>query len=481
MSAARDRLQEIFALLLGWERRKRREGALVSIACTAVTLALVLVPFHVYSPIPALRWFMPLLFVIGIAPWFFHRRRWRHRDATQALVKLDKTLNSAERATTAWDLAGRAERDAAAELVYKQAHERLSAVDVRGLFPRSWGWQGYALLPLILAWCGLLWFDIDQTFFVQQSSVPSALARQLRQFSQELQEKAKSEGLPESFKAGQELEKMARKNIEAKTGDDQFREEVAGVAKDIAAANQARAGDPSTVSGESQQGLQDLRAELGAARDLLNLPDAVDGRQELPKSWMDRLASLPQLRRQLDKAPQSGQGFGRQELKSFLDRLDDQATHELDRRALLDAQKFLEQMMQSGRGNRREGDMRTAGQGERESAGEGTREDHRSNLPGKEPGKTEHGYNSLPEFRGGAQTQVKGSLGDGDSSGVGFKGNPTASKSRLEQQEVVANYRRQAEQELNSERVPAALKTTIRNYFLSLAGEEERLRVVPNN
>jgi hypothetical protein len=43
----------------------------------------------------------------------------------------------------------------------------------------------------------------------------------------------------------------------------------------------------------------------------------------------------------------------------------------------------------------------------------------------------------------------------------------------LEEQNVVANYRRQAEQELHSERVPEALKTTIRNYFLSL-GQEQR-------
>jgi len=33
---------------------------------------------------------------------------------------------------------------------------------------------------------------------------------------------------------------------------------------------------------------------------------------------------------------------------------------------------------------------------------------------------------------------------------------------------VIATYRRQAEQELDSERVPEALKETIRRYFLSL-------------
>ena len=49
-----------------------------------------------------------------------------------------------------------------------------------------------------------------------------------------------------------------------------------------------------------------------------------------------------------------------------------------------------------------------------------------------------------------------------------FKGKPTPGKSALAPQEVVANYRRQAEQELNSEKVPAALKETVRKYFLSL-------------
>jgi hypothetical protein len=49
-----------------------------------------------------------------------------------------------------------------------------------------------------------------------------------------------------------------------------------------------------------------------------------------------------------------------------------------------------------------------------------------------------------------------------------LKGNPTAGKSAVVDSEVVASYRRQAEQELNSERVPEDLKEMIKNYFLSL-------------
>jgi hypothetical protein len=187
---------------------------------------------------------------------------------------------------------------------------------------------------------------------------------------------------------------------------------------------------------------------------------------------MDRLASMPQLKKQLDKQQQAGPGFGQNQLKSFLDRLDQQATGALDRRALIDAQKFLEQMMKSGQGQKTDSQTQMAGRDEQDSAGDGVREKNNSNLPGKEPGNKADGVNSLPEFRGGAQTQVKGLLGEGESSGVVFKGKPTTGKSVLGQEAVVANYRRQAEQELNSERVPEALKETIRNYFLSLENSE---------
>jgi hypothetical protein len=49
-----------------------------------------------------------------------------------------------------------------------------------------------------------------------------------------------------------------------------------------------------------------------------------------------------------------------------------------------------------------------------------------------------------------------------------LKGKPSAGKTEVPEEEVIARYRRQAEQELDSERVPEALKETIRRYFLSL-------------
>ncbi|HLN86151.1 MAG TPA: hypothetical protein VK200_06800, partial [Candidatus Limnocylindrales bacterium] len=126
MSAARDSLQAQFAVLLAWERRKRLEQTALIMTGVALALAIVLLPLPGYFPIRGLRWFMPLLLIVLIAPWFFHRWRWRQEDATRSLVNLDKTLNLAERATTAWELFGLEATSAVHELVFKQAQERLN-------------------------------------------------------------------------------------------------------------------------------------------------------------------------------------------------------------------------------------------------------------------------------------------------------------------------------------------------------------------
>ena len=476
MSAARESLRGKFASLLAWERHKRREQNALMMAGIALALAILLLPLPGYIPLDGLRWAMPLLLMLLIAPWFFRYRRWRETDAARTLVEVDKSMNLAERATTAWELAALESASAVEELVFQQADEKLRGLDARRQFPRQWPWQSYAAGPLLVLWLALLWFEVDRSLVGEQLGAPPSLAHQIGEFSRELQEKAKSEGLKDSLKAGQELAKLARENLAAKRSEEQLKKELAAMAKKLEAAAKAGAENNSLTAGESQQSLQDLKAELEAARDLLNFPDADKGSPALPQEWMERLASLPQLKRQLEKGPQAGAGAGPNEMKSFLDRLERQATGELDRRTLLDAQQYLEQMTKSGQARRNENDPRMAARGEPDGKDDGgAKEKNHSNLPGKEPGKKDDSAQSLPEFRGGAPTQVKGSLGAGDSSAVGFKGKPTPGKSLVGQQAAAANYRRQAEQDLNSERVPEALKETIRNYFLSLErGEAPR-------
>src|SRR5258706_7092035 len=97
---------------------------------------------------------------------------------------------------------------------------------------------------------------------------------------------------------------------------------------------------------------------------------------------MDRLASLPQIKRRFDREQPNGSGSGQNELKAFLDRLERQATGELDRRTLLDAQQFLEQMMQ-GAGRKDQNNMQTAGPGEHESPGDCRPGKRLTNPPGQ--------------------------------------------------------------------------------------------------
>ena len=469
MSSEADSLQKKLADLLSWERRKRREQILAALLCYALLAALLTLPFHGFMQTVINRWFIPVSFFGLMAPFFLVRGRWRSSDSARALARVDKTLRLDERALTAWELLERKETRAAALLVVKQAGDKLNDLNPKTLFPRTWNWQAYCALPLLFLWLGLLWFDIGLRFDSGlQLTAPQTVAQKVREFARELQEKAKNERLGESMRLGRELEQVAQKGIETKSGDEKFKAELAGVQKRIATMEKPVSEQQPLSAAESEQNLRDLKAELEAARDLLNLADAAKGAQELGKQWLDQLATLPQLKQQLEREGQAGQNLSQNDLKSFLDRLEKQATDELDRRTLLDAQQFLEQLVKQGQGETGENDVRVAGQGERDTSDDGERTKNKSNSPGKEAGKREADSQSLPEFQPGAAAHVKGLLGEGSSSGLVFKAKPSARKSEVSQDEVIASYRRQAEAELNTERVPEGLKEMIKNYFLSL-------------
>lgn len=476
MSFEAEILQRKLSELLNWERRKRYEQILATLLCYSLLAGLLALPLHGLLPAGVSRWFIPVPFFVLLAPFMFLRRCWRREDSARALVRVDKALRFDERTVTAWELLERNETRAAALLVLKEAEEKLKTLDPRALFRRRWGWQAYLVFPLLFLWFGLLWFEFDTQFAAGlQPSAPKTLAQKLREFSRELQEKAKSEGLRESLQVGRELEKMAQKGIDAKTGDQRFKDELAGMRKRIGAVGKAAAEQPSFSAAESEQNLKELKAELDAARDLINFPDADQGMGELGQQWLDRLETLPQLKKQFYKEGQAAQRLSQNALKSLLDRLERQVSGELDRRTLLEAQQFLEQLMNQGQGEKGESHVRIAGKGEPDLRDEGARTKSQSQLPGKEPGKREEGFQPAPEFPAGAATHLKGWLGEGNSSGVVLKGKPLAGKSEISQQEVITSYRRQAEAELNTERVPAGLKETIKNYFLSLGmGEEQK-------
>jgi hypothetical protein len=249
--------------------------------------------------------------------------------------------------------------------------------------------------------------------------------------------------------------------MESKTADEQFKTELAGMAKKLA--SQRRASGEAPLGGtETRQELEDLRAELESARDLFNPADGAT------QSWQERLSGLTQLKKQLDRNNPGLAGQSRDELRAFLDRLDKQAAGELDRRALLEAEQYLQQLAQGGQGRAEEAQAKAGGKDEGAEPGGNRSEKNKGSAPGDEPGRLSDKERSLPEFQGGARAQVKGTIGEGERSGIFFKAKPAPGKSGLSQEEVVASYRRQAESELNTERIPDELKDTIKKYFLSL-------------
>jgi hypothetical protein len=280
LSAEAETLRKKLAELLSWERRKRREQILATLFCYALVAALLTLPFHGFLETVISRWFIPISFFGLMAPFFLGRGRWRSSDSARALARVDKTLRLDERALTAWELLERNETRAAALMVLKQAGEKLTNLDPKALFRRSWSWQAYCAFPLLLLWLGLLWFDVGLRFDSDlQLSAPKSVAQKLREFSRELQEKAKNEGLHESFRMGRELEQVAQKGIDAKTGDEKFKADLAGMQNKIATMGKSAAEQQSLSAAESQQDLRDLKAELEAARDLLNIADAAKGAQ----------------------------------------------------------------------------------------------------------------------------------------------------------------------------------------------------------
>jgi len=459
-------LSNKFNEILSWERRKRCEQTLALLACATLALAILFLPLNGHLPSDWLRWTVPGILFVVLAPWFFYRARWRHQNDVRAVAALDRELGLAECAVTAWEIAGGSERSGAAHLVLQKAEARLRNIEPKLILPRSLSWPMYGVMPLLALWLALLWLDFDRGTSEGRHLVPRALAEKVREYSRELQDRAKGEGLRETLKFGQELEKTAQKSLDQRAPEESFRKEVASLGQKFAIPSGSRQDKSSFSSGETEQSLKDLKAELEASRSL-QFPGAAKGSEEANQRWMEQLSNLPQLKRQIDEA-NAGAGMGTSELKAFLDKLDRQVTNELDRRALIDAQQYLQQMTKQGSREQGENYARSGANGEADPTGADLHEKSFSNLPGKEPGKRDDDFRSLPDLRVGPPAQVKGMLGAGESSGLMLKGNPSGGKSTVADSEIVASYRRQAEQELNSERVPEDLKEMIKNYFLSL-------------
>jgi hypothetical protein len=94
----------------------------------------------------------------------------------------------------------------------------------------------------------LLWFNFDRSFSQQPVLPTPSLAQQLREFARDLQEKARTEGLRKSLQLGQELAKVAERNLAEKTNDEQLKKDLAAV-KQRLDANDKSGPQPQDIAG----------------------------------------------------------------------------------------------------------------------------------------------------------------------------------------------------------------------------------------
>jgi predicted nucleic acid-binding Zn-ribbon protein len=346
-------------------------------------------------------------------------------------------------------------------LVLRHASERVADANVRALLPRRWHKRDFVVLPLFALWLALLAFDSRFSHPGAAPAQPATLAREVRDFARRLLDKARVEGLPKTGEAARELERLAQRGIDAKTAEKAFQQELADARQKIAA-TAAAAGQEAVGAAHSQRQLEDLKSELQTARDWLAAAGSAT------QSADEVLGRLSELRKQGEwRQDQGGKELSRDEIGAFLDKLDKRVTAELDRRALQQTERHLKQLAQRGQ----EGDG-----GTRPGSGAKAKPDDtlaqipegQPSAPGTKPGTASGNTAPLPSYTVGEQSSVKGTTGEGASSSIFLKGKPTAGKSAVAQDEVIANYQRRAEAELNNEQVPGELKGAIRSYFLSL-------------
>jgi predicted nucleic acid-binding Zn ribbon protein len=170
-----------FSEILRWERRKRREQTLAIIACVTLALAILFLPVNGFLPRDWLRWTVPAVLFMVLAPGFFYRTKWRYQNSARAVAALDKELNLAECAVTAWEITGGAESGGAKLLVLQRAEARLRNIEPRQILPRSVTWPMYGVMPLLLLWLALLWLDFDRPGSEGRRLSPGTLAEKVRE------------------------------------------------------------------------------------------------------------------------------------------------------------------------------------------------------------------------------------------------------------------------------------------------------------
>lgn len=469
-------LRERFSEFFRWERTKIREKRLIKIFFYSILASIVLIPAEPFLP----SWISPISFLLAcflfLSAGFFLMSPWREKEALRTLFRLDKALRLEERAITAWDILSRKEQQVAEFLVLKEAREGLRAVDPRSVLKRRLTWHAFVTPPLLLVWMFLIQYDVGSYFGKGVGATgPIPLARKVKEYAQNLEERAKSQELTESLKVARSLKEAAEKKTSEGMSEKKLKERLSGLLGQVGKMG-ALQGDETDLSfpGHTREGLLDLKAELETLKHLFSVPADPGERGKLEPELIDRLAALPRLKGELERGPAVINEMGKEGLSRTLRRYEKGVKNELDRRTLQEVEEFLESLLaeerlfaeedESGTGLAEEGGILRTEKGEKKTS-----------LPGRQPGKKGEEGPSSPQFPARAATHLKGMFGQGKSSSLIVRGEGRGEPSgQISEEEIVTSYQRQAEEELASEKIPEGLKETVRRYFLSLGAVPDK-------
>jgi hypothetical protein len=469
-------LQKRFAQFLSWERIKRREKILVSVFFYSfLTSCMFLLAKDFFPPWFNPRSLPPLLFLV-LALGVFRLHPWGERQSLRSLFCLDQTLQLQERAVTAWEILGRTEKRAPELLVLEETVEKLGRVDPRRLFRRKLSWHAFFAPPLFLLWVVLVWLDHGAPLEADRERSQSiAAAQKLKDFSHDLQRRAKSERLTESFKVARALEQVADESLGGEMEEKKLRQNLDAVAKRIGEMAQRKEEGRALIVGASEAArleLSELMEELEKFRRALTLPDSTRRESGFDKKRLRTLAISPRLREEMEKGASSLEGLSGKEMKEVVDKLEKSVLAELDRLTLSEIGEFLEGLLKRMDGKDAESPTPQAELdlplGSEESSGRGS-------YPGDQPGTKGKTSEVHAPFQARAASHLRGLLGEGKSSSLRFEGVSQKRESRIPEEEILASYRRQAQEELGSEKIPEGLQEIIKRYFLSLGVAEEKI------
>ena len=262
-------LQRQLSELVDWERIKRREQILLTAFSYSLLVSLPVLPVRTLLPAWISPLYFPLISFLLLAPFSLLLQPWREKESLRALSALDHSVRLEERAITAWEILARRDRSIAEEYVLHEAGEKLTGVDVKALFRRQWSWHALLAPPLLVLWLALVWLNVGVDFGAGANGAkPVSVAQKLKEFSQELREKAEAQRLPESLKIARALQELAEERLKGKASDEKLGENLAAMRKQVEETAAVPGESDLSLGAYTRDALSALKTELEALKGL---------------------------------------------------------------------------------------------------------------------------------------------------------------------------------------------------------------------